>query len=112
MNSAKSVCTTTPKVQFISDLIVSSNTEKQDSLKLYDDLVMELQPALSSKWTPKFEPFQKVVEFYSHPQQVSLFNSCAKLNKHSMPVTGEPAVSELNFKKIVLRLQSIFVLLL
>ena len=97
VNSGKSVCTTTPKVQFISDLIVSSNIEKQDSLKLYDDLVMELQPALSSKWTPKFEPFQKVVEFYSHPQQVSLFNSCAKLNKHSMPVTGEPAVSELNF---------------
>ena len=41
VNSAKSVCTTTPKVQFISDLIVSSNIEKQDSLKLYDDLVME-----------------------------------------------------------------------
>jgi len=66
---------------------------------LYDDMVMCLDGIFAAQWNAKFEPEQKVIDFYKHPQQTALLKSCAKVNKHSMPLTGEPAVSTVLFQK-------------
>ena len=67
---------------------------------LYDDMVLGLDGIFAAQWNAKFEPEQKVIDFYKHPQQTALLKSCAKVNKHSMPLTGEPAVSTVLFSKI------------
>ena len=64
---------------------------------LYDDMIVGFDVIFAAKLNAKFEPVQKVINFYEHPQQTALLKNCAKVNKHSMPVTGEPAVSTVNF---------------
>ena len=92
---------TTPTIQVITDLIEQEQiSEKTDLLMLYDDMVLGLDGIFAAQWNAKFEPVQKVIDFYKHPQQTALLKSCAKVNKHSMPLTGEPAVSTVLFSKI------------
>ena len=79
---------TTPTIQVITELIETEQiAEKSDHLMLYDDMVVDLDHIFATAWSSKFEPVQKLIDFYKHPQQTALLKSCAKVNKHSIPLT-------------------------
>ena len=78
---------------------------------LYDNMVVELDAIFVTKWSSKFEPVQKLIDFYEHPQQTALLKSCAKMNKHSMALTGEGAVSTVTLRNLLVFNAIVFVVL-